>query len=225
MRSPRRRGRAHDNANSGAGEVETPLYFGTIPFGTTDVLLLTIQNVGVPGPVTIGTKINGPSYKILTTSQNTCLAGISAGESCTLPVEFNPVTVGKHDDHLTLTPSSGAAPSTVYLHGAASGVGVEAEGPLAFGTIPFGTTEVLLLTINNIGVAGTVTIGTQINGPSYKILTTSQNTCLAGISAGESCTLPVEFDPVSVGNHNDHLTLTPSSGAVPSKVYLHGTAD
>ena len=87
--------------------------------------------------------------------------------------------------------------------------------PLDFGTIPFGTTEMLLLTINNIGVAGTVTIGTQINGPSYKILTTSQNTCLAGISAGQSCTLPVEFDPVAVGNHNDHLTLTPSSGARP----------
>ena len=65
----------------------------------------------------------------------------------------------------------------------------------------------------------------MINGPSYKILTTSQNTCLAGINAGQSCILPVEFDPVAVGNHNDHLTLTPSGGAAPSTVYLHGTAD
>ena len=72
-------------------------------------------------------------------------------------MEFNPVTVGNHDDHLTLTPSSGAAPSRVYLHGTASGVGVEAEGPLDFGTIPFGTTEVLPLTITNVGVVGSRT--------------------------------------------------------------------
>ena len=83
----------------------------------------------------------------------------------------------------------------------------------------------LLLTINNIGVAGTVTIGTKINGPSYKILTGPRNTCLGGITAGHSCTLPVEFDPVAVGNHDDVLTLTPSRRRPPSTVYLHGIAD
>ncbi len=211
---------------SGVGtEMETPLQFGTIPFGTTEVLTLTVTNIGVPGTVTIGTAINGPSYKILTTSQNTCLAGITAGQSCTLPVEFDPATIGTHDDHLTLTPSAGAAPSSVGLVGMASGVGTEMEASLQFGTIPFGTTEVLTLTVTNIGVPGTVTIGTAINGPSYKILTTSQNTCVAGITAGQSCTLPVEFDPVAVGNHDDHLTLTPSAGAASSTVGLLGVAD
>ncbi len=97
--------------------METPLEFGTIPFGSTETLLLTISNDRVPGTITIGTKINGPSYKILTNSQNTCLAGISAGQNCTLPVEFDPVAVGNHDDFLTLTPTGGAAPSTVSLHG------------------------------------------------------------------------------------------------------------
>ncbi len=197
-----------------------PVNFGIIPYGSTATLPLTVSNIG-NAPLTMTPSINGPSYQV---TNSTCGDGVAPGASCTLQVEFNPVAVGNHDDHLTLTPSSGVVPPRVGLHGAASGVGVEAEGPLAFGTIPFGTTEVLLLTINNIGVAGTVTIGTQINGPSYKILTTSQNTCLAGINAGQSCTLPVEFDPVSVGNHNDYLILTPSSGA-PSRVNLQGTAD
>jgi Abnormal spindle-like microcephaly-assoc'd, ASPM-SPD-2-Hydin len=125
---------------------------------------------------------------------------------------------------LTLS-TNGSSNPTVGLHGVASGVGTEMETPLEFGTIPFGTSTGAQLTITNIGVAGTVTIGAQINGPSYKILTTTQNTCLAGVTAGHSCTLPVEFDPVAVGNHDDVLTLTPTGGAAPSTVYLHGIAD
>ena len=39
---------------------------------------------------------------------------------------------------------------------------------LNFGTIAFGTTEVLTLTITNYGVAGTITVGTAINGPAIK---------------------------------------------------------
>ena len=100
--------------------MQTPLEFGTIPLGTTEVLPLTITNIGVPGTVKVGTKINGPSYKILTTSENTCLAGIADGQSCILPVEFDPVVgIGKHNDILTLTPVGGAAPSTVALKGTA----------------------------------------------------------------------------------------------------------
>jgi hypothetical protein len=84
------------------------------------VLPLTITNIGVPSKVTVATAINGPSYKVLTTVQNTCLAGITAGQRCTLPVEFSPVSVGTHKDTLTLTPSGGAAASTVALAGIAS---------------------------------------------------------------------------------------------------------
>ena len=209
-------------AGLGVSASVTSLQFGTIAFGTTEVLPLTITNVWVPGTITVGTAINGPSYKVLTTAQNTCQAGISAGQSCILPVEFSPATVGGHGDILTLTPSAAAA-STVSLHGIGSGVGAEVT-MLQFGTIPVGSTEVLPLTITDIGMPGTVTIGTAINGPGYVILTTAQNTCLAGITAGQSCVLPVEFSPASVGGHDHVLTLSPSGGAAPSSVGLNGIA-
>ncbi len=169
--------------------------------------------------------INGASYIVLTTAQNSCLAGITAGQSCVLPVEFNPVAVGPHNDTLTITPSVGAGLATVGLQGTAGGVVVQTPTPLQFGTIPFGTTSVLTLTITDVGVPGTVTLATMINGASYKILTTTQNTCQAGITAGQSCVLPVEFNPVAVGPHNDTLTLTPSDGAQASQVRLEGIAD
>jgi subtilase family serine protease len=210
-------------ADPGVGPAVTKLQFGTIAFGSTEVVPLTITNVWVPGTVTIGTAINGPSYKILTTAQNTCQSGVSAGQSCTLPVEFSAVSIGVKNDVLTVTPSIGGEVSTVVLDGIASGVSAGANS-LQFGTIAFGSTEVLTLTITNTGVAGTVMVGTAINGPSYKVLATSQNTCLAGIKAGQSCTLPVEFSPVSTGVKDDVLTLTPSGGAAASTVALLGTA-
>ena len=180
-----------------------------------------VTNIG-GGTLTIAPKINGPSYKI---TSNGCTAGVPSTGSCTLQVEFAPVAVGGHGDILTLH-SNGSTNPTVALHGIASGVGTEMETPLQFGTIPFGHSEPpVLLTITNLCVPGTVMIGAKINGPSYKILTTSQNTCLAGVTAGHSCVLPIVFDPVAVGNHDDILTLTPSGGAAASTVPLHGTAD
>ena len=198
-----------------------PLDFGTIPFGSTSTLPLTVTNIGQTS-FTLTPLINGPSYKI---TGSTCGAGITAGNSCALQVEFTPYVVGTHNDTLTLQ-TNGLTNPTVALDGLATGIGSELEVPLEFGTIPFGTTKTLLLTITNVGLPGRVTFTAKSNGPSYKVLTTEhqQNTCLVGIVAGQRCTLPIQFDPVDVGKHNDILTLTPS-GAATSTVSLQGFAD
>ncbi|AXC16288.1 hypothetical protein ACPOL_7096 (plasmid) [Acidisarcina polymorpha] len=74
---------------------------------------------------------------------------------------------------------------------------------LQFGSIAYSTSSTLPLTITNIS-GGTLTLAPSINGPSYTI---ASSTCLAGVAAGKSCTLRVEFAPVSDGNHNDIRTL------------------
>jgi hypothetical protein len=109
------------------------------------------------------------------------------------------------------------------MEGLASGVGVEMEGSLQFGTIPVGTTEALPLTITNVGVAGTVMVR-MTSGPSYTI-PAATNGCLAGISSGQSCQVMVLYNPVGTGVHDDLLTITPSVGAAPSSVALIGSAD
>jgi len=169
----------------------------------------------------LGAVTTSPSYRILTTAQNTCQAGVAAGQSCTLPIQFSPVVVGPHNDYLNLTLNAdGPATTFVSLNGFASGVGTELATPLNFGTVPAYTTAMLPLTITNFGVPGTVMIGAAVNGNSFKILTTADNTCQAGIANGQSCTLPVEFLGNSVGAHNELLTLTPSGGAAASAVHL-----
>ena len=49
---------------------------------------LTIKSEHVVGKVTITESVNVPSYKILTTAQNTCLAGVPEQRTCIVPIEF-----------------------------------------------------------------------------------------------------------------------------------------
>ena len=110
-------------------QTATPLQFATISTGATEVLPLTITNFGLPGTVTVATSVTTASYQVLTTAQNTCLAGITAGQSCTLPVQFNPTAVGVQNDTLTITPSAGPAPATVALNGTAVALQISAISP------------------------------------------------------------------------------------------------
>ena len=154
------------------------------------------------------------------------------GNSCTLQVKFSPTSIATHDDLLTVQTNAETNP-TVGLHGVASGLSVLGGangGSLKFGSVSSGSTEVLPLTVTNVGLPGTVTIGTGITvanrgipTTTYKVLTTAQNTCLAGIAAGESCTLPVEFAPTTSGTHDDLLILRPSAGSGYTSVWLTGS--
>ncbi len=208
---------------SGTGKVPPPeaevstnlLQFNTIAFGSTETIPLTITNIG-EGALIFSQSINGQSFTIA--ASNCAAGGLAPGGSCTLQVEFSPVTMGTHDDLLTLL-TNGPSNPTVKLKGVASGVGSPIK-VLEFGTIAAYTTAVRSLIITNFDVPGTVTIGTAIDGNSFTILTTAENTCLAGVASGQSCTLPVEFLANSVGAHNEQLTLTPSGGAAASAVHL-----
>ncbi len=210
------------------------LPFGTVPFGTTKTLPLTVTNIG-GGTLTVAPEISGysppaPSTFSFTIAGSTCGAGIASGKSCTLQVEFSPATIAPRADLLSLQ-TNGAANPTVGLAGNVSGLSVFGGvngASLKFGSVSSGSTKVLPLTITNVGLQGTVTVGIAIQaGPNatspYMILNTAQNTCLAGIASGQSCTLPVEFAPTSSGTHDDLLTLIPSVGGGVTTVWLIGS--
>jgi hypothetical protein len=118
-------------------EVETPLNFGAISFGTSKTLPLTVFNRGLPGTQTVSFASNDPSYTVLPGSS--CVTpGIGPTETCTVQVKFDPLSPGVHNGILTLTPTRGAAPSTVELEGsttigAASSEAIQAPSPIAEG--------------------------------------------------------------------------------------------
>jgi hypothetical protein len=202
----------------------TYLQFGPSPinlkFPTPGVLPVTISNIGRGGPLTVAPSIStysGGQIRSYSIEGSNCAAGIMPGYSCTLQVAYAPKSIATHYGLLTLQ-TNGEANPVVKLHGVGTGLSVlggVSGGSLQFGSVSSGSTKVLPLTITNVGLPDTVTLFTQISKgyttnltTTYKILTTEQNTCLADIAPGQSCTLPVEFAPTSSGIHDDLLILT-----------------
>jgi len=96
------------------------LDFGTIASGGATTLPLTIINLGT-GTLTVAPSIDGPGYKIAASTPKDCLAGIPAGQSCTLQIEFAPTAFGLLNGSLTLQTNATSSP-TVSLRGVASGI-------------------------------------------------------------------------------------------------------
>jgi hypothetical protein len=96
---------------------------------------------------------------------------------------------------------------------------------LEYPDMSLGSAEVLPLTITNPS-ASTLNFNTWISSGNYQILNTAENTCYGGVvPAGQSCTLPIQFDPPAVGQHTNYLTLSSPSTASFRIVRLRGLAE
>lgn len=231
----------HFQMDQGAAYIFTPpadliqvstlrLDFPDIAIGSNEVLPVTITNNGSER-WSFSSFIDSPNYKVLKTAENTCSGGgVSAGQSCVLPIEFDAAGVGQHTNTLFLKsptlaplPVSSRTWAGVELRGLASGVGPLSEGVLKFGSVPYGSTTLLPLVVANFGVPGSPTVAVSFNNASYSLA--SGGGCLtAGLTAGETCTLMIKFAPVGSGRHNAGIFITPNSGAA-SVVKVTGFAD
>jgi hypothetical protein len=197
--------------------------FGTISYGTTKTVDVTVTNVGTSN-LTVSAAAGAPSVTVLSTG-NTCLAGVAPGKSCTLPLEFTPSSVATHTVIVTVTTNGGANPTIICTGTATSDVSASTTA-LSFGTITHGTTLTKNITISNVGTIPTLTVSTAISGTNpgeFTVLTTG-NTCGSGVTPGKSCTLPVKFSPAAAAAYSATLTVTTNGGANPV-VSLTGTGN
>ena len=185
------------------------LQFGSIPYPGSATQTLTVTNI-TSGTLTIYPSSNGRSAII---TRSTCGPGIASGKSCTVQVEFKPVQLGPDTNTLTLDTGVDTNVYTrVPVRGTATGVG-SVSTVLDFGTIRGrGNTSTLPLTITNYGVPGSVTVATDTGATTFKV---TSNGCTAGITAGNSCNVEVEYAPVQQGSQTAYLKLIPAPG--PSK--------
>ncbi|WP_161557437.1 choice-of-anchor D domain-containing protein [Acidisarcina polymorpha] len=203
--------------------VPASLAFGSISYGSTLSLPLPVTNAG-SGSLTISPSIQGPSYKVLSSTPVGCLSATPSGATCTLTIEFAPVTIGPHDDSLTLTTNGNSSP-IVLLNGTATGAGTEQESPLRFPSIPVGTSVFLPLPMNAVGVdTSTVDYTKSIDGASFKVAENSYNDafCQGRVFLNGTCDLLIEFTPTAEGLHDGTLTFRPKNAAA-SKIKLTGS--
>ena len=209
--------------NGSAVELSTStLAFPTANTGTLESLDLTVTNLGT-NTLTLAPAISGTgaaAFAVLSTG-NTCTSGVAAGKSCTLPVLFDPTSGGSFAATLTLTTNGGTNP-VVALSGSSIAVTVS-PASIAFPTIPAGTNEASLVTVNNLG-STPLTLATAFSGTGAAAYTigTTKNTCGTSVAAKTSCSFYVKFTPSAAQTYSATLTLTTNGGANPA-IALSGT--
>ncbi|RME16150.1 MAG: choice-of-anchor D domain-containing protein, partial [Bdellovibrio sp.] len=159
----------------------------------------------------------------------TTLAG--SGASCTIIVEYNPTTVGPHNDTISFSYFNGV--STVSTSLPVTGTGANPANIIItsgepdpydfqadFGILAFGATATHQLTIQNIGgVPATAFTLSGLSAP-YNI---SATTCGDPLNAGASCTIDITYAPTSTGPHTDTLQINYNNG-VSAQVFTEGVA-
>jgi hypothetical protein len=198
--------------------------------GPTAAQTSTVTNTGTE-PVAISAitiaGTDGPRFERLTTNLTDCSTSttLAAGQTCDLRVRFDPATIGAQTATLTVT--SNAAPVAVTL----SGTGTQTQlsrspTALSFGLqdIDNGATAAQTSTVTNTGTEPvTLSAITLTGAASFARLTTNPADCstTTTLTAGQTCTLRVQFDPATTGAQS--ATLTVASDAADVAVTLTGT--
>jgi hypothetical protein len=187
------------------------LTFGTILVGADPTSSFLVQNVG--GGTLSGTASVTAPFSIVSGGTY----NLSANQSQTITVSFNPTTAGNYSQNVTLTGGGGAS---VGVSGSATNAPVNpaiqvSPTNIAFETILSGSSVTGSFTVQNIGggtLSGTASVGSPfsiVSGGNYNL------------SSNQSQMVTVAFNPTSAGSYNQSVTLTGGGGA---SVGLTGSA-
>jgi hypothetical protein len=184
----------------------TSLQFGSLPYPGSATQPLTITNIGT-GTLTIAPSSDGPSTLI---TGNTCGAGIGAGKSCALQVEFKPARLGSNHDTITIA-TNGLSSPKVHVSGTATGVGSSISA-IDFGTLKGrGKSKTHSIIVMNWGVPGQVTVATETGAVSFQV---AGSGCTEGVNPNEYCYIELKYKPTEAGTQTGYIKLIPSTGPV-----------
>jgi hypothetical protein len=206
----------------------TSLAFGSkdIDDGATAAQAATITNTGTE-PVSLSGvgQTGSPGFTRATGGSNCSSTTIlTAGQSCTVSVTFDPATTGAKSGLITLT--SNVPDIAISLGG--TGIQTElsrAPASLAFGNkgVNEGATVAKTSVVTNTGTQD-VTISAIDTSAEFVRGTGDPDDCLSGralLHAGQTCNLRVGFDPSGAGPKTG--TATVQSNAADVSVALSGT--
>ncbi len=165
-------------------------------------------------------QVSSSDYSITAT---TCGATIAASASCTVTLVFHPNAAGNRTATLTLAASASGGPvATVSL----GGIGLQpaalswTPSALHFGPQPDRTTSPSqFVTLTNVGGISTALALPVLSG-QYQI---TSNSCAGTLAVGATCSIAVEFAPVSDGAAPGTLSIAAPSGTPAATAALTGT--
>ena len=155
-------------------------------------------------------------------SNNTCGATVAAGANCAVSVTFTPTKKGARKGTLSFNDNAPGSPQTVALSGTGQSVVVSPTSP-NFGTVAVGnTSSEQVVTVTNLNSITVTITSIAFAGTAAGDYLISSNTCGATIVGGASCSVGVEFKPITTGKRNAKLNVKNNGGGSPATTSLTG---
>ncbi len=187
--------------------------------GTSAVQRVTLTN---PGPQPMVVANISASSDFLVGAINGCKTVLAPGQSCAFNVRFRPTDIGTTPGQVTISDNAAKSPQTVTLNGIAVPGALTFTPPaLTFGKVKISTTSpAKKLKMTNATDAQAMIVSVTASAG----FVTSKDTCTgATLSAAQSCTVAVAFDPTGAqGPVEGQLTVT--TDAKVQQVTLSGRA-
>jgi Abnormal spindle-like microcephaly-assoc'd, ASPM-SPD-2-Hydin len=194
------------------------LAFGSVQYGQTKTLPLTLSNPGTVAHTNIAISFAKTSFNPYSQSNN-CGTSLAAGASRTISVTFTPALISINTSN-TLSVVDGAGTQSVSLSGTGTSPSATlAALTLAFGNVTRGTTSASkTATLTNTG-SGPLTLGTvSFRYGFLNLQTTNQYrtvaapagqpaVCGATLVAGATCNYYVVFAPPATGTIANSATM------------------
>jgi len=208
-------GKALAQAPTGSDDAST-LTFGDQQVGTrSDSQPIHLQNTG---KVVLAIKDIQASANFAETDD--CRPSVPVGKHCTVQVTFSPTATGPLIGAITVS-SNAAGPPQVFK---VDGIGVLTAPDISPSKLSFGEQSVgtagasQTVTFTNTGSLALTFTGLKISDGW-----TQSNNCLPSVPPKGSCTVKVNFRPVSSGWASGALTLTEYTTSSPQTIALTGT--
>lgn len=232
------------NVASLAITADSSANWGNRAVGSTTSLLFTVTNSGAgsatvvaeDGSAALAAPFSFTGGSFPGSGGGTCTATIAAGATCKIRLSFAPSGLGAAADSVVLSYNNGLAASTATLALQGTGANIGAlemsAGALDLGVAMVGSSPAQgTLTLSNPGSLPATLISASGSSPlppfgyqggSYP---GTGGTCAATLAAGATCTIRVEFTPVSSGAASTALTIgyDDGIGAQTLSLTLSGT--
>lgn len=235
-------GTGGSTSSGGATVSPSSFSFGSLPVGTASANeIVFLRNTGTSTFSMSGMSITGADPNDFFEVTQKCGSSLAPSTSCAIYLLFDPTTTGTRNASLTINDGASNSPQTVALTGTGTPAPTTSlaisPGSTSWGSQTVGTavnkTFTLTaggsgsLTINGIttvgvnGVTDNTIPGTNTNGTSD--FSIAANNCSASLSAGQSCSVTVSFNPSAIGNRVALLSVADSGIASPQTIELSGT--
>ncbi len=206
--------------------------FGNVVYNPATAPVLNIP-VTFNGSVPVNNvKITGPSAGSAFTlnmdkAVSTCLASTTINGNCTLSVTFNPTARKAYTDQIGFTYTSNNQSQPAVTLGL-SGNGVNpaqitlSTNALAFGSVPAYQPQSRSVTLTNTGEAA-VSMLSALTSSNTTDFSTALGASCASLGGGATCSLTVNFKPLSAAALRTNLSFTYFDGRATQKVQLAAT--